>query len=84
MTMWQHVFDCSICQRQISEFAPEIRKGNERQIGPICNYCEGYYGERAPTSGAFMDRRIARRISAIANALCGEAACIDWRSHDRA
>jgi hypothetical protein len=72
----KHLFNCSICQRDIRDF--DFRNGRDRHIAPICRFCEGEYSERAPNAGAFMDRRIACRLSAIAHALHNRASIIDW------
>ena len=66
--MMEHLFTCAICERRVIDYAD--RNGRDRHIAPICNYCEDVYGDRGrPTSGAFMDRRNAARLSAISNAL---------------
>lgn len=71
------LFNCAICQRDIRDY--EFRKGRDRHIAPICKYCEGEYGDRAPMAGAFMDRRLAVQVSALANALNSRAHMINWR-----
>lgn len=75
--MMQHLFDCVICERSVTDF-PD-RNGRDRALAPICRYCEKQYSDRGPTAGAFMDRRIACRLSAISNALDGAARNLDWR-----
>lgn len=75
---WQHLFDCVICGRDVVDFAE--RNGRDRQLSPICRGCESRYGERAPSSGAFMDRRLAVQVSALANALHGTAGCMEWEA----
>lgn len=74
--MIEHLFDCVICERQVVDY-PD-RNGRDRHIAPICRSCESHYSERAPESGAFMDRRNAKRLSAIAEALCGTAHRMEW------
>jgi hypothetical protein len=76
----QHLFFCSICNRDVFDFAS--RNGRDRHIPPVCRSCERHYGERSPSSGAFMDRRLAVQVSALANALAGIASCMEWeRTH---
>jgi len=75
MTM-RHLFVCTICERDIADF--DCRNGRDRHLEPICNYCEGAYADRGPAAGHFMDRRIAIRLSALANALHSKASCIEW------
>lgn len=78
-----HLFDCVICERDISDY--DFRNGRDRHIAPICRGCEKHYSDREPGAGAFMDRRNACRLSAIANALCGTANVKDWeRRYGRA
>lgn len=72
----KHLFDCAICERSVTDYAD--RNGRDRHIAPICRSCEGHYSDRGPAAGAFMDRRIACRLSAIANALHGTASSIEW------
>lgn len=72
----EHLFDCVICDREIVDY--DFRNGRDRHIAPICRMCEGYYTDRGPDAGAFMDRRMACRLSAIANALQGAAGSMDW------
>jgi hypothetical protein len=73
---WRHLFDCAICQRRVTDF--HNRGGRDRQMEPICRYCEGQWSERPPSAGAFMDRRMACRLAAMANALLNTAHIIDW------
>ena len=74
--MMHPLFDCAICRREIVDYFD--RSGRDRHIDPICRSCEGHYSDTVPKAGAFMDRRIAGRLSAIANALCGTAHSMDW------
>jgi hypothetical protein len=74
--MMQHLFDCPVCQRPVTDY--DNRNGRDAHIKPICNYCESAYSERSPAAGAFMDRRIACRLSALSNALAGKAMSIEW------
>jgi hypothetical protein len=74
--MMQHLFDCTVCERPVTDY--NNRGGRDRSIAPICMYCEKTYGDRAPNAGAFMDRRIAVRLSAMANALRSTASMIEW------
>lgn len=78
-----HLFVCVICERDVVDYFD--RNGRDRPISPICRSCEGHYSDRAPSHGAFMDRRNTVRLSAIANALHGIASCMDWeRRYGRA
>lgn len=81
---YEHLFSCVVCRRDVWDFT--FRNGRDRHIAPICNGCErGRYGERAPKAGAFMDRRMAVRVSVLANTLLSEASWKQWRSaHARA
>ena len=76
--MMERLFNCVVCRRDIIDFPN--RNGRERHIDPICRLCEREYGERVPHAGAFMDRRIAFRLSAIANALHNQAGLMEWES----
>jgi len=84
------VFTCAICRHQ--------RGGNtwnDRQMPPVCAYCEvfrgyGWTGSASGRSrmldncGAFKDRRIALQIEALETALRGEAHGQIWEaSHGR-
>jgi hypothetical protein len=83
MSGFQRLFTCALCQRDVHDFW--TRNGRDRQLPPICSGCERYYGDRKPTDGAFMDRRLAQRLSAIANVLSGEAHSKQWMmQHGRA
>jgi len=74
--MMERLFTCISCQRDVVDYPN--RNGRDRAIEPLCKYCEGSYGERLPQSGAFMDRRIAGQISALANVLHTRAMSIEW------
>lgn len=79
----QHLFDCVVCERDVVDY--DSRSGRDRHIEPICRFCERHYSDRAPIAGAFMDRRLACRLSAIANALQGATSSIEWgRRYGRA
>lgn len=83
MSGFERLFSCAICRRDVVDYA--FRNGRDRQLAPLCRSCEGYYSDRAPQAGAFMDRRKAAQISALANALHGEAAVKHWeRRYGRA
>lgn len=80
--MLEHLFDCVICKHEVVDYPN--RDGRQRQIAPICRSCESYWGDRGPTSGAFMDRRQITRLSAIANCLHNTASIMEWeRMHAR-
>lgn len=70
------LFECVVCRREVRDYPN--RDVRDRHLEPICRYCEGEYSETAPKAGAFMDRRIAKRISALANALHCKANVISW------
>lgn len=71
------MFECVICEREIQGYPHE--NGRERQINPICRLCEQHYGRGHPIRvGSFMDRRNAKRLSAIAEALNSTAHIMDW------
>lgn len=79
----ERLFTCAICRRDVVDY-PD-RNGRERHLAPLCRFCEGYYGDRKPMAGAFMDRRLAVQISALASALTGEAHSKQWSArHGRA
>lgn len=84
--MWdEFLFRCALCERDIRDYPH--RPINRRQIEPICNYCMHVWG-REPSHGAFMDRRIAARIGAVADKLATEAYCkqnsLNWGTHGTA
>lgn len=74
--MIQHLFSCVICQREIHDYPR--RNGRDRHIEPVCRSCEYYQSDRVPKVGAFMDRRRAAQLSALANALLGEVHSRQW------
>ncbi len=76
--MMEKLFTCVSCQRDVIDYA--FRNGRDRTIEPLCLYCERAYSERLPQAGAFMDRRLAGQLAAMANILHGEAASIQWGS----
>lgn len=57
------LFICAICEREIRDHPK--RTGRYRQIEPICSYCLHVWAKE-PMHGAFMDRRIAAQINALA------------------
>lgn len=64
------LFTCAICAREIRDYPK--RTGRYRQVGPICSYCQQVWSKE-PGHGAFMDRRIAAQISALASVMSCEA-----------
>lgn len=76
--MFERLFDCAICRREIVDY--RTRNGRDRHIAPVCRSCEGYHSDSAPKAGAFMDRRKATQLSALSNALLGEASCKQWEN----
>lgn len=78
--MFEKLFECVICQGDVTDYSG--RNGRDRQLSPICRYCEGYYSDKSPKSGSFMDRRKLCQLSAISNALLSEASCKQWEMRD--
>lgn len=74
--MMDHLFTCISCERDVVDYP--WRNGRDRAIEPLCISCERSYGERLRQTGAFMDRRIAGQISALANVLHTKAMAIEW------
>lgn len=74
------LFVCAICGRDIRDW-PD-RRGPDAQLAPVCRFCERVYTERVgqPKRGAFMDRRRARQILALASALANQAGLIEWET----
>jgi len=64
-------FDCVICGRHVDRRWPDAR--HQADIEPVCFPCERYDRVSIHPRGSFRDRRIARQIIALANALEGEA-----------
>lgn len=60
-------FDCAICGRHVENRWP----GSKRKwpLSPVCLSCERYYAAPLPPRGSFRDRRVARQINALAEAL---------------
>lgn len=71
-----YLFTCTICTREVVDYPG--RNGRDKHLPPLCRYCESYYSDRKPAGGNFMDRRIACQISALSNALSGEAHNRRW------
>lgn len=78
-------FTCAICQRQIRPMLWTTR--GERDTPPICYTCENVGGydwtgrarnRTKPTGGAFMDRRYATRVLALADELASVAKQQEW------
>jgi hypothetical protein len=75
-------FTCAICERRVQDFY--FMNGRERSIDPLCRYCERAYGGRQQPFGAFMDRRKAAHVNALAEALNSRAHVLEWeRRHGR-
>ncbi len=67
------LFIC-VCCREVEKNHDHLQaKGKTRSLEPVCQWCEHERGDTAPTGGAFMDRRMARIVSALANTLAQEA-----------
>lgn len=79
--MWDtFLFVCAICGRDVRDYAD--RRGPDRQVDPVCRYCEGEHGgPRTLRGGSFMDRRKLRQLNALAEVLGGEARRREWEAH---
>jgi hypothetical protein len=69
------LFTCAICSRDVTDY-PD-RNGRDRHLAPLCRRCE-QEGQRVQWAGTFMDRRRLQQISAISDALLGEAHMKIW------
>jgi hypothetical protein len=69
-------FDCVICGRHVDNRWP----GHAVSVSlrPVCRICELDYGRNAGTAGTIRDRRIARQLSAVEEALGSAAYLADW------
>ena len=90
-----NAFECAICERTVVPEYRHLRgqlAGRDGSIKPICKSCENgahgsnSYGHRfkgVPRlyHGAFMDRRIAIQIGALAQEIEGEAHRKEWSAH---
>lgn len=78
MTFDTLLFRCAICEREARDYPN--RNGRERHLSPVCRVCEWRWTERTrkPLGGAFMDRRKAMQIAALAEALHSAAMQIQW------
>lgn len=74
--MFEHLFDCAVCLRPVHDYRD--RRNRDRVLEPLCRFCEGDFSERPPQYGAFMDRRRAVQVSALANALLSRASIMNW------
>lgn len=83
-------FVCAICRRQADN---RWRGSRDRHVAPVCVSCEtishyawhGAIRQRGSfLAGAFMDRRKARQIDALADALSAEAHRIQWENRHAA
>ncbi len=72
------LFVCAICEREIRDWTG--RNGRDRHVAPVCRLCEDRWAGAVPKAGAFMDRRKAAQVSALANALNGKAHALDWEA----
>lgn len=79
MTFNTLLFVCAICERDVRDH-PD-RNPRDAHLPPICKGCERHYPDvRRLPQGAMMDRRMALRLSAIANALNGAANVMEWEA----
>lgn len=86
------LFVCAICEREIRDYP--FRNGRDRHLPPLCRGCEsthtyswnGRSRELARiTDGSPMDRRKAKQVFALSDALHSEAATLNWKdNHGRA
>ena len=76
--MAEQDFICAICERNIC--MRWNTRGRDRQVSPICTYCENWYSEGVgkPAAGSFMDRRMVTRGIALTVALHDMAARQQW------
>ena len=73
----RHLFTCAVCQRPVECWG--FNQGADKQVEPVCRYCEREYGRKTKLpDGSIMDRRKAVQIKALAEALHTEAAHIKW------
>ena len=70
-------FDCAICGHHVSNQWPGPKP--EWALAPLCRYCERVHAPVMPHRGAFRDRRTARQIYALAEALETAARHAHWR-----
>lgn len=73
-------FVCVICRR-LKSMQYEHKLSRTTPIPPICFGCETEYAPMNRQCGSFMDRRKARQIGALAEALRCEAAYTEWPAH---
>lgn len=71
-------FDCAICGHHIDNRWPGPKQ--IWSLAPVCRYCEDTWAHPLPPQGSFKDRRIARQIGALAEALETAAKHANWRS----
>lgn len=69
------LFICACCQGPAKDWGH--CNGRDRQLAPVCLYCEGSRIVSVCT-GAFMDRRKVRQGLALSEHLLGEANCIKY------
>ena len=74
------LFHCAICEREIRDYPN--RNGRDRHLQPVCRFCESQWNERVGKihTGAFMDRRKAMQINALAAALHNAAGAKQWEA----
>ncbi|MGX5776954.1 hypothetical protein [Methylorubrum zatmanii] len=70
------LFVCAICEREVRDWSG--RNGRDRHLAPVCRGCESRWSDGPIKAGAFMDRRKAAHLSALANALSGKAHAKQW------
>lgn len=62
------LFTCSICGHDVAPFG--FNRGPDKQMAPVCRYCTEHYAGRSPMQGgSFADRRKAKQILALSEAL---------------
>ncbi|MGZ0843129.1 hypothetical protein ACXKGW_28615 [Klebsiella pneumoniae subsp. pneumoniae] len=73
-------FDCAICGRHVDNRWPP--QAASVSLRPICRCCELHYGRDPGSAGTIRDRRIARQVSALEEALGTTAYLADWEARN--
>lgn len=80
----RYLFTCAICNRDVAPFG--MNRGPDKQVAPVCKYCTEHYAGRSPLQGgSWADRRRAKQIAALSEALSSAAHFKRWEEqHGRA